>query len=249
MSEPSTWARQLIADLFLPKFNALHDTAYNNPPEAEIKGAAFDFRWPAPNRGLPALEVQLTVGALDPMSDRVRPKSVAQLGAAIQRWSDAKRLLGYCISLGADRSCGPRLLATDVVDYVQRRLECGLSNPPPPGATLSLHRPHLDPPDVYPEISLHRLTAETRTLVIASDGAYVPQAAPRVREAIDRKQSASLHGKRTNLVLLVHFDVDGYEGEDLDSLRKEAASGPVLFREVWGVSLLSPGERSDRLWP
>jgi hypothetical protein len=84
--------------------------------------------------------------------------------------------------------------------------------------------------------------------VTATPGAFVPQTAPRLRAAIDRK-SKWLKGHYSDLVLLVYFDVDGYGGSDVEPLRREAASGPNLFRELWGVSLWSPGERADRLWP
>lgn len=251
MAEPDKYRRQHIAEVFLPAYNRLHGTSYVNPPEHEEPGKAYDLRWKAPARGSMPLEVQLVRGPLDPIGDRVHPGRVGRLHAAIQAWCDERGLKGFAIWLGHSRPTRQPLSLDAITSFVRDKLEEGLKSSPAPGSTLTLHRPQPHSADPYPKIELTRLPVETRTLVFSTPTprAYMPQTVPRLRQAIDLKQVKWLHGQSSDLVLLVDFDVDGYHEEDLPELREEVSSGPVLFREVWGVSLWSPGERADRLWP
>jgi len=250
MAEPSPRRRTSLAETFLPAYNALHGTSYSNPPEAEVKGGAADFRWPAPSRTGPALEVQLIVGALDPLGDRIHPRYVARASAAIQAWCDARGLRGLGIALRFSRDGQRRVSHEAVSAFVTERLAEGVRNLPPVGCTVSLDRTSTSEDSPYPRVRLSRHGEDTPAFVLASPGsAYIPVTVPRLREATERKQVDWLRGQTTDLVLLVDFDVDGYHREDIVELRAEAASTPALFREIWGISLWYPNERSDRLWP
>jgi hypothetical protein len=238
-----------LAELFLPAYNGVHSTTYVNPPLPATP--AVDFTWKSPAVGVPPLEVQHTVGAVDQVGDRIRPLATARLSRAVQEWVKRELPQGYGVHLSVPNAWGPSVKFADLLGEITTGLHRIAHALPLPGAgsfrvPVGGEESTSNCSDLRVEVVRHG--QPVGSLAFAHGESFMPVAVPRVREAIDRKQ-ADLHGRTSNMVLLVHFDVDGYDADDLSEVRREAGKGTVLFSEVWGVSLWTPGERADRLWP
>ena len=69
----------------------------------------------------------------------------------------------------------------------------------------------------------------------------------RLREAVSKK-AAKLGRAAENLVLVLDFDLNGYDMEDVPAMREELMSIEIPFAEVWAADLREP-VKLDRLWP
>lgn len=239
---------------FPPAYNAVHGTLFTGEPECagKVEGG-WDYRWPDPDRPGRYLEVQHTVGASDAAFERVHTRNAVEISSAIAQRLKRTGSLGHLVSLSADatpRRRPAREVAIDCLGTeIERAIRAGISAQSAASGRIpwrTTTKP-IERGTFAVEVRNMETTTPSMVLCIPTPNSFLENPMWRLAEAVRRK-SERIGRVKTDTTLLVDFDLNGFDLEDVPALTAELEDEVVPFREVWVADLRS-NTRIVRVWP
>lgn len=228
-----------LAPPFLDAFNERAQTAFEMKDCQEPGDPSADLYFVHPEHG--ELKVQWTTPPLDAAEKRVITE-LHRFGADIVEALREAQLLGVIFgmqlrALPANRSERVQVLTT-IVSLVQRVRDehgGGYSQTTIPRWKLSRHGLGLD--RFFEEIDViasSNPTAEPCLFGGPAIASLIPSTSSRAASALERK--ANHYGTSArDLVLVIHFDMDAYDIDDIELVRSSFQSRTDVFKQVWIV--------------
>jgi len=230
-------------------YNEVHGTRISGEPgRPGALEQGWDYRWPDPDRQQVGVEVQHTAAASNADFERVHASRAARINHDIQQHLNTRGNRGHIITIRAadtPRRSADLRKAVDVlcaeIDKAIEHTRVGVTARGSVNWRSATQRSAFD-------VQVRNLGGDfgSITIMTPTPTAFVENASWRMEQAV-RKKSGVIGYAKTDTVLLVDFDLNGFDDEDVEVLVADLRGEVIPFREVW-IADLKADTRIQRVW-
>lgn len=237
-------------DHFPPAYNAVHGTQFAGEPERPTREQGWDYRWRNADGPMGALEVQHTVGASNALLERVHGKNSSAVFAAIQRHLKTAGYRGHVISVDMTDTPRNKKFRDEVTQHLCGAIDTLIAAGIPVGQRRTYggkwQIASQNPGCFKVEVSNVGGTGPASLMLVPTPNGFYENTGWRLAEAVRQKSEHVAHAE-TDIVLLVDFDLNGFDYEDVEALARDLQDETIPFREVW-IADLGQNTKVERVW-
>ncbi len=225
-----------VLNLFLAEYNAYHGTAFKLEHRVNTTDGSCDYEIQSPQQQ--PLKIQWT-RADSSADERISLKRFQGLTKTLDDQLRATNHRGYCVDLylgdALQTEVQEKQIAAAILFLLQEKAQ-----EPDTGLQLCYEFSRCDVeylsrlPTQVERVSIYKLQDPgAPTVAMVSDRAQaLPTADRRAMDAVLKKVHR-LGPSITDLVLVIHFDIDSYITDEIEWLKAQLENKPSGFREVW----------------
>lgn len=236
---------------FPAAYNHAHGAAYSGAPERPGKVEhGWDYRWPHPTLRRSWLEVQHTAAASNEDMERVHLPNASTVNSLVCKHLKTSGHRGHVVVIRAGETPRNRRHLRTAVDFVCCEIDRAIAVGIPVGRTARgaiPWRTRHQKSSFEVEVNNDGRDFQATSILSPTPNGFCEDPRWRLVGAL-RLKAEHIGYASTEVVLVVDFDMGGFDYEDVPAMNQVLSDEEVPFREAWAVDL-GRNTKAVRVWP